>query len=61
MDTPTESGETRITLWSSLPEAVTPAQIAQLYSKRWRIEGMFGHLMAVLNSKNRNLGHHWAT
>lgn len=57
LDTPTEAGEQEIRLWSNLPPSVTAEQIAGLYRKRWRIEGLFGRLESVLNSEIRSLGH----
>ena len=57
LDQPTEDGDTTIRLWSNLPEAVGAQRIAELYRTRWRIEGMFGRLEAVLHSELRSLGH----
>ena len=57
LDTPTDAGEQEIRLWSNLPESVAAEQIAGLYRKRWRIEGLFGPLESVLNSEIRTLGH----
>ena len=57
LDTPTEAGERAIRLWSNLPEEISAQQIAALYRTRWRIEGMFQRLEAVLNSEIRSLGH----
>ena len=57
LDTPTDSGDQTITLWSNLPSTITAQTIAQLYRKRWRIEGMFGRLESVLNSEIKTLGH----
>lgn len=57
LDQPTESGDTHIRLWSSLPATVDAATIAQLYRKRWRIEGMFQRLESVLHSEISSLGH----
>jgi IS4 transposase len=57
LDTPTESGECMIRLWSNLPESVEAAQIAELYRKRWRIESMFQRLESVLESEICTLGH----
>lgn len=54
---PTESGEQSIALWSNLPASIDAATIAQLYRKRWRIEGLFGRLESVLHSEIRSLGH----
>jgi IS4 transposase len=57
LDQPTEDGDTTIRLWSNLPEAVGAQRIAELYRTRWRIEGMFGRLEAVLHSEINSLGH----
>jgi len=57
LDAPTEVGETAIRLWSNLPQGIGAGQIATLYRKRWRIEGMFQRLESVLNSEIRNLDH----
>jgi len=57
LDQPIEDGDTTIRLWSNLPEAVRADRIAELYRTRWRIEGMFGRLEAVLNSEIGSLGH----
>src|SRR4051812_10643026 len=57
LDTPTEAGESVIRLWSNLPERIEARQIAQLYRRRWCVEGMFQHLEAVLQSEIRSLGH----
>ena len=57
LDEPTESGDAAIRLWSNLPETVSAQQIAQLYRKRWRIEGMFQRLESVLHSEIRSFGH----
>lgn len=57
LTTPTESGDTQVVLWSNLPATVSATVIAQLYRKRWRIEGMFQRLESVLNSEVKSLGH----
>ena len=57
LDTPTEAGEGVIRLWSHLPERVEARQIARLYRRRWRIEGMFQRLEAALHSEIHSLGH----
>ena len=57
LSTPTESGDTRIALWSNLPDQVDAATIARLYRKRWSIENMFQRLESVLHSEVRTLGH----
>jgi IS4 transposase len=55
--TPTEDGDTVIRLWSNLPAQVSAQRIAEVYRKRWKIEGMFQRLEAVLNSELRSFGH----
>jgi len=40
-----------------MPASIDAATIAQLYRKRWRIEGLFGQLESVLHSEIRTLGH----
>lgn len=57
LDEPTTSGHSIIVLWSNLPEDIDAATIAQLYRKRWRIEGLFGRLESVLQSEIKSLGH----
>jgi IS4 transposase len=57
LDTPTEAGESVIRLWSNLPERIAARQIAQLYRRRWCVEGMFQRLEAALRSEIRSLGH----
>ncbi|MGH8805401.1 MAG: IS4 family transposase [Polaromonas sp.] len=57
LDTPTEAGDTVIRLWSNLPGEVSAQKIAELYRRRWRIEGMFQRLESVLHSEIRSLGH----
>jgi hypothetical protein len=42
--------------WSNLPESVTAQQIAELYRRRWSIEGMFQRLVAILESEIESLG-----
>lgn len=57
LDTPTEDGDREISLWTNLPDEISAATIAELYRKRWTIEGMFQRLEAVLNSELAALGH----
>lgn len=57
LNTPTDSGDNTITLWSNLPPDIPMQTIARLYRKRWRIEGMLGRLESVLNSEIKTLGH----
>ncbi len=57
LDRPTEKGDAVIRLWSNLPSQVGAQRIAELYRKRWRIEGMFQRLESVLKSEITSLGH----
>jgi len=57
LDIPTEDGETTIRRWTNLPGQVSAAQVAALYRRRWRIEGMFQRLEGVLHSEIASLGH----
>ena len=57
LDSPTQAGDAAIRLWSNLPAEVSAQRIAELYRKRWRIEGLFQRLESVLQSEIRTLGH----
>jgi hypothetical protein len=57
LDAPTEDGDMTIRLWTNLPASVRAAQVAELYRRRWRIEGMFQRLESVLHSEISSLGH----
>src|SRR5690348_2513569 len=46
LDAPTEDGDMTIRLWTTLPAQIGAAQVAALYRRRWRIEGMFQRLEA---------------
>jgi|GEM_PF-2163779 len=46
-----------LSLWSNLPATIDARQIADLYRRRWHIEGMFQRLESVLQSELRSLGH----
>jgi len=57
LDTPTIDGDTVIRLLTNLPAAVRAKRIADLYRRRWSIEGMFGRLEAALKGEVRTLGY----
>jgi len=57
LDAPTEDGDMTIRLWTNLPAHISAAQVAELYRRRWRIEGMFQRLESVLHSEIGSLGH----
>lgn len=56
LDTPTSDGDTEIRLLTTLPMSVNATVVAQLYRKRWSIEGLFGRLEAALTSEIKSLG-----
>ena len=56
LDAPTEDGDMTIRLWTNLPAPIRAAQVAELYRRRWRIEGMFQRLESVLHSEIGSLG-----
>lgn len=53
---PTESGDSVMWFWSNLPDTISAGQIADLYRRRWSIEGMFQRLESVLDSEIESLG-----
>ena len=58
LDKPTEDGDTVIRLLTNLPLRDFPASlVADLYRRRWTIEGMFQRLEAALHSEVRSLGY----
>lgn len=57
LDVPTESGETTIRILSNLPAEHTAPAIADLYRRRWTVEGMFQQLEALLHSEVSTLGY----
>ena len=48
LDTPTEDGDTVLRLLTTLPRRISARRIAELYRRRWSIEGMFQRLEAAL-------------
>lgn len=57
LDTPLESGEAVLRLLTTLPATAADAMtVADLYRRRWTIEGLFQRLQAVLHSEVRTLG-----
>ena len=58
LDKPTEDGETLLRLLTNLPKATFGAgRVAELYRRRWTIEGMFQRLEAALKSEVKSLGY----
>ncbi|MDI3357788.1 IS4 family transposase [Pseudomonas sp. UYIF39] len=56
LQTATESGDSVMWFWSNLPDTISAGQIADLYRRRWSIEGMFQRLESVLDSEIASLG-----
>ena len=56
LDTPTSDGDTELRLLTTLPMSVNATVVAQLYRKRWSIEGLFGRLEAALSCEVMTLG-----
>lgn len=57
LDAPLESGETTLRLLTSLPAAAADAvAVAELYRRRWTVEGLFQRLEGVLHSEVSSLG-----
>jgi len=56
LQTPTETGDTTLLFWSNLPDTISAEQVADLYRRRWSIEGMFQRLESVLDSEIETLG-----
>jgi IS4 transposase len=58
LDTPTEDGETVVRMLTNLPvRTFRAARVANLYRRRWSIEGMFQRLEAALHSEVQSLGY----
>ncbi|HKG90419.1 MAG TPA: transposase [Gemmatimonadaceae bacterium] len=56
LDAPTEDGDTVLRLLTTLPRRVSARRAAELYRRRWSIEGMFQRLEAALASEVATLG-----
>jgi IS4 transposase len=58
LDKPTQDGETVLRLLTNLPtRTFRAARVANLYHRRWSIEGMFQRLEAALHSEVQSLGY----
>jgi IS4 transposase len=56
LDNPTEDGDTVLRLLTTLPPRVAARRVAELYRRRWSIEGMFQRLAAALAGEIATLG-----
>jgi hypothetical protein len=58
LDQPTTDGDTEIHILTNLPACdVSAAQVAELYRKRWTIEGRFYEVTQTLNCEPNTLGY----
>lgn len=56
LDRPTRDGETEIRLLTNLPQRVRAARIADLYRRRWTLEGHFDFVKNQLHGEIETLG-----
>jgi Transposase DDE domain len=54
---PTEDGDTEVELLTNLPARVKATKVAELYLKRWKIEGTFHELTVALHCELNTLGY----
>ena len=54
---PTEDGDWEVEILTNLPGRVKAVKVAQLYLKRWKIEGTFHELTVALNCEVNTLGY----
>src|SRR5262245_35543471 len=54
---PTEDGDTEVEILTNLPAKVKAAKVANLYLKRWKIEGAFHELTVALRCEVDTLGY----
>jgi IS4 transposase len=57
LDKPTEDGDTEIHILTNLPNRVNAKEIAELYRRRWRLEGAFCELATALHCEISTLGY----
>ena len=57
LDQPTRDGDAEIHVLSNLPESIDARQIADLYRRRWTIEGAFQELEATLHGELQTLAY----
>jgi len=54
---PTEDGDTQVEILTNLPAKVKAVKVAELYLKRWKIEGAFLELTVALKCELNTLGY----
>jgi IS4 transposase len=57
LDQPTRDGDAELHVLSNLPESIDACQIADLYRRRWTIEGAFQELEATLHGELQTLAY----
>ena len=55
--TPTEDGDAEVEILTNLPAKVSATKVAEIYLKRWTIEGAFHELTVALNCEVNTLGY----
>jgi IS4 transposase len=55
--TPTEDGDSEVEILTNLPAKVAANKVAEIYLKRWTIEGAFHELTVALNCEVNTLGY----
>jgi len=54
---PTEDGDVEVEILTNLPAKVSGVKVAEVYLKRWQIEGAFHELTVALNGEVNTLGY----
>jgi hypothetical protein len=57
LDTPTREGDTEIHVLTNLPAKVSAVKVAEVYRKRWTIEGLFFEVSETLSCEIDTLGY----
>lgn len=57
LKTPTEDGDSEVEILTNLPATVAAKTVAEIYLKRWTIEGAFHELTVALNCEVNTLGY----
>jgi hypothetical protein len=57
LKTPTEDGDSEVEILTNLPARVAARKVAEVYLKRWKVEGAFHELTVALNCEVNTLGY----
>lgn len=55
--TPTEDGDSEVEVLTNLPAKVSARKVAEVYLRRWKVEGAFHELTVALNCEVNTLGY----